>query len=476
MKDKSAPLTPELLARFAAIVGEGNALSEPDDIRPYLEENRGIYKSVSPLILRPCSTEEVAQILTLASETTTSIVPQGGNTGHVGGSVANPDGAEIILSLSRMNRILAFDGEGNTMVAEAGVILQKLQEEAERNDRLFPLSLGSQGSCQIGGNLSTNAGGTGVLAYGNTRDLVLGIEVVLPSGEIWNGLRALRKDNTGYDLKDLFIGAEGTLGIITAAVLKLFPKPRGQEVAFVGLPSPHDALLLFNSLRDQAGSSLTGFELMPRIGLDFVLRNIPDTRDPLQKSHDWYALVEISSTRSAEDARDLMEGALSEAMEAGLGEDAVLAETTGQQRQFWQLRESMSDAQKPEGGSIKHDISVAVADVPRFLDAAEKVVKAMVSDGRIVAFGHLGDGNIHYNISQPKDGNRAKFMAMRQSMNRAIHNLVREFNGSISAEHGIGLMKREEMSRSKSPIELDLMKRIKASLDPKGIMNPGKVL
>jgi len=473
---KSPQISPQLLARFTAIVGEGNALSEPADIRPYLEENRGIYKSVSPLILRPCSTEEVAQILSLASETNTSIVPQGGNTGHVGGSVANPDGSEIILSLSRMNRIRTIDVEGNTIVVEAGVILQNAQLEADKNGRLFPLSLGSQGSCQIGGNLSTNAGGTGVLAYGNTRDLVLGIEVVLPSGEIWNGLRALRKDNTGYDLKDLFIGAEGTLGIITAAVLKLFPKPRGQEVAFVGLPSPDDALLLFNSLWDQAGSSLTGFELMPRIGLDFVLRNIPDTRDPLQNPHNWYALVEISSTRSAEDARDLMERALSDAMDAGLGEDAVLAETTDQQRQFWQLRESMSDAQKPEGGSIKHDISVAVADVPRFLDAAEKVVKAMMSDGRIVAFGHLGDGNIHYNISQPKGGDRAKFMAMRLSMNRAIHNLVLEFNGSISAEHGIGLMKREEMSRSKSPIELDLMKRIKASLDPKGIMNPGKVL
>lgn len=469
-------LPDELVTRFATIVGEGNALSEPEDKAAYLEENRGIFKSASPLVLRPGSTEEVSRILKLASKTGTSIVPQGGNTGHVGGSVANPEKAEIIVSLSRMNRIREVDAKGNSMIVEAGVILQQAQAEAEKIDRLFPLSLGSQGTCQIGGNLSTNAGGTGVLAYGNTRDLVLGIEVVLPTGEIWQGLRKLRKDNTGYDLKDLFIGAEGTLGIITAAVLKLFPKPRGREVAYVGFGAPEYALQLFNHVQEKAGNNLTGFELMPRIGVEFVVRNIPDMRDPLDQSYPWYALVEISSSRSSEDARHLMEEALGSAIEAEIVEDAALAQSLAQQNSFWQMRESMSVAQKPEGGSIKHDISVAVADVPAFLDGAEKIVNALIDDARIVAFGHLGDGNIHYNISQPTGGDRDAFMDMRETVNLSIHNLVREFNGSISAEHGIGLMKRDEMARSKSSIELDLMKRIKASFDPASIMNPGKVL
>ncbi len=467
-------LDKDLLARFAAIVGEKNALVEEIDKQPYLQENRGIYKSASPMVLRPASRDEVAAIMQLASRSGTPIVPQGGNTGHVGGSVADPQGQEILVSLSRMNRIRAIDD--NSMVVEAGVILQNIQQEADRHDRLFPLSLGAQGSCQIGGNLSTNAGGTGVLAYGNTRDLVLGIEVVLPTGEIWNGLRSLRKDNTGYDLKDLFIGAEGTLGIITAAVLKLFPKPRGREVAFIGLSSPHVALQLFSHMQGEAGSSLSGFELMPRIGLEFVTRHIPDTRDPLQQVHPWYVLAEISSTRSQPDARDLMEHALAGAMENDLLDDAVLAQSGEQQQLFWHMRESMSDAQKPEGGSIKHDISVAVADVPRFLDEAEKIIADRVPSGRIVAFGHMGDGNIHYNISQPENGDREAFMARRVETNTAIHALVRTFNGSISAEHGIGLMKRDEMARSKQPIELDLMKRIKAVFDPENIMNPGKVL
>lgn len=472
----SLSLPDELLSRFANIVGDGNALSEDDDKATYLEENRGIFASASPLVLRPGSTEEVSKILKLASKTGTSIVPQGGNTGHVGGSVANPDKCEIIVSLSRMNRIREVDAKGNSMIVEAGMILQQVQAEAEKVDRLFPLSLGSQGTCQIGGNLSTNAGGTGVLAYGNTRDLVLGIEAVLPTGEIWQGLRKLRKDNTGYDLKDLFIGAEGTLGIITAAVLRLFPKPRGREVAYVGFSSPGNALQLFNHVQEMAGNNLTGFELMPRIGVEFVIRNIPDMRDPLSQPYPWYALVEISSSRSDEGARNLMEEALGSAIEVEIVEDAALAQSLAQQNSFWQMRESMSVAQKPEGGSIKHDISVAVADVPAFLDGAEKIIDALIDDARIVAFGHLGDGNIHYNISQPANGDRDTFMAMRETINMAIHNLVREFNGSISAEHGIGLMKRDEMARSKSAIELDLMKRIKTSFDPAGIMNPGKVL
>ncbi len=466
----------ELISRFIAIVGRQHALTEAADKAAYEEESRGIYKSATPLVLRPGSTEEVSRILSLASETGTAIVPQGGNTGHVGGSVAKPEQFEIIVSLSRLNRIRDCDPVGNTMVAEAGVILQKVQAMADSLDRLFPLSLGAQGSCQIGGNLSTNAGGTGVLAYGNTRDLVLGLEVVLPTGEIWNGLRHLRKDNTGYDLKNLFIGAEGTLGIITAVVLKLFPKPRGREVAYAGLQSPEHALQLFNMLREQTGNSLTGFELMPRIGIEFVNRHMPDTHDPLEEPHPWYVLVEISSPHSAEQAREIMEAALGGALEKDIIKDAAIAQSVSQQLEFWHMREIMPEAQKPEGGSIKHDISVAVADVPRFLNEVKLVINAIIPDGRIVAFGHLGDGNIHYNISQPSGGDRDAFMANREKVNHAVHRLVGEFNGSISAEHGIGLMKRDEMAMSKEPIELDLMKRIKMSLDPQGIMNPGKVL
>ncbi len=476
MNNNTNNLSDELIAKFSAIVGASNALLSEHDKAPYQAENRGIYKSAAPLVLRPQTTKEVSQILALANKTATAIVPQGGNTGHVGGSVANPDRSEVIVSLSRMNRIRDIDVKGNALTVEAGVVLQTIRDEAEKLERLFPLSLGAQGTCQIGGNLSTNAGGTGVLAYGNTRDLVLGIEVVLPDGEIWNGLRKLRKDNTGYDLKDLFIGAEGTLGIITAAVLKLFPRPRGREVAYVGLASPQKALELFNLVRDCAGTGLTGFELMPRIGVEFVTRHIQGQRDPLDDIHPWYCLVEISSTRSSDDARALMEQALGEALEVGLISDAALAQSYQQQQDFWLMRESMSIAQKPEGGSIKHDIAVAVADVPRFLIEAEKIIDEMIRNARIVAFGHLGDGNIHYNISQPEGGERDQFMAMREDVNLAIHTLVRRFNGSISAEHGIGLMKRDEMARSKPAIELDLMRRVKSAFDPKGIMNPGKVL
>ncbi len=466
----------DLISRFVAIVRPQHAFTDAADKAAYEDENRGIFKSATPLVLKPGSTEEISEVLTLASKTGTAIVPQGGNTGLVGGSVANPEQFEIIVSLSRLNRIRDCDPVGNTMVVEAGVILQKVQAVADSHDRLFPLSLGAQGSCQIGGNLSTNAGGTGVLAYGNARDLVLGLEVVLPTGEIWNGLRHLRKDNTGYDLKNLFIGAEGTLGIITAAVLKLYPKPRGREVAYAGLQSPYHALQLFNMLREQTGNNLTGFELMPRIGIEFVTRHVPGTDDPLEKPYPWYLLVEISSPHSSVQARELMEAVLGEALEMNIIKDATIAQSIGQQQNFWHMREIMSEAQKPEGGSIKHDVSVAVADVPGFLKEAKTVVNAIIPDSRIVAFGHLGDGNIHYNISQPSGGNRDAFMANRENVNLAIHQLVGKFNGSISAEHGIGLMKRDEMEKIKQPVELDLMKRIKSSFDPKGIMNPGKVL
>ncbi len=476
MNSSRALLPEELIAQFAAITGEQYALTRAEDKKVYQQENRGIYESRTPLVLRPGNTEEVAAILALANRTGTAIVPQGGNTGHVGGAVANPKRAEVILSLSRMNRIRARDLNGNSITVEAGAILANVQQEADRLDRYFPLSLGSQGSCQIGGNLSTNAGGTAVLAYGNARDQVLGLEVVLPSGEIWDGLRRLRKDNTGYDLKDLFIGAEGTLGVITAAVLKLYAKPRAKEVALCGLESPAKALLLLNRAAAIAGSGLTAFELMPRIGIEFVTRHIPATSDPLGDIHPWYVLMEISSFRSEQDARALIETSLTSAIGEELVCDAVIAQSLAQQQAFWRLRETLPEAQKPEGGSIKHDIAVGVADVPDFLDQAGELVLAMVPESRIVSFGHLGDGNIHYNISQPTGEDIQAFMAMREAINRAVHELVHKFNGSISAEHGIGLMKREELVLAKSPLELDLMRRIKQAFDPRGIMNPGKVL
>ncbi|UGY10929.1 FAD-binding oxidoreductase [Phyllobacterium pellucidum] len=469
-------LTPDLLARFSAIVGEGNALRNAHDIEPYLIEPREKFGGRTALVLRPSTVEEVAAILKLATETGTAIVPQGGNTGLVGGQMPDASGQQVILSLSRLNRIRSIDPAGNLAIVEAGVILQTLQETAEREGRLFPLSLGSEGSCQIGGNLSSNAGGTAVLAYGNTRELCLGVEVVLPTGEILNDLRYVKKDNTGYDLKDLFVGAEGTLGVITAAVMKLFPLPRGKGVAYAGLASPEDALKLLAIAQSHAGPSLTGFELMPRIGVEFSVAHTDGVRDPLQDVHQWYVLIDISSSRSAEDARETIEAILTEAYEAGLVEDATIADSTAQEKSFWHMREAMSLAQKPEGGSIKHDISVPVARIPEFIAEADAAVLDLVPGARIVCFGHMGDGNLHYNISQPVGADKEAFLARWVEVNTRVHDIVRAYRGSISAEHGVGQLKRKEIAETKSPVALDLMRRIKMAFDPAGIMNPGKVL
>ncbi len=469
-------LTPDLAQRFAAIVGEGNALRDPHDIEPYLIEPREKFGGKTSLVLRPSKVEEVSAILKLATETGTPIVPQGGNTGLVGGQMPDESGEQVILSLSRLNRIRSIDPTGNLAIVEAGVVLQTLQEAAEREGRLFPLSLGSEGSCQIGGNLSSNAGGTAVLAYGNTRELCLGVEVVLPTGEILNDLRYVKKDNTGYDLKDLFVGAEGTLGVITAAVMKLFPLPRGKGVAYAGLASSVDALKLLSIAQSHAGPSLTGFELMPRIGVEFSVAHTDGVRDPLQGVHQWYVLLDISSSRSAEDARETIEAILTEAYEAGLVEDATIADSTAQEKSFWHMREAMSLAQKPEGGSIKHDISVPVARIPEFIAEADVAVLDLIPGSRIVCFGHMGDGNLHYNISQPVGADKEAFLARWAEVNKRVHDIVRTYKGSISAEHGIGQLKRKELSETKSPVALDLMRRIKKSFDPAGIMNPGKVL
>jgi FAD/FMN-containing dehydrogenase len=467
---------PAILDRFAAIVGESHALRDPADIAPYVTERRGLWPGATALVLRPGSVEEVSAIMRLATETGTPIVPQGGNTGLVGGQAPDIGGGEIVLSLSRLNRIREVDLASNTVTVEAGVVLQTLRDKADELDRLFPLSLGSQGTAQIGGNLSSNAGGTGVLAYGNTRELCLGVEVVLPTGEVFDDLRKLKKDNTGYDMKNLFVGAEGTLGVITAAVMKLFPKPKGREVAWVGLQSPKDALALFTLASERAGASLTAFELIVDAPLAFVLKHIPGSVAPLSSPHPWHVMLEISSGRSAEDARALIEEILSEGFEAGTVSDAVIAASLAQADAFWRIRESMSDAQRPEGGSIKHDISVPVASIPDFIDAAWQAVLAVEPGARMVCFGHMGDGNLHYNISQPMGGDKDAFLALYRPINDAVHAVVRSFDGSISAEHGIGRMKRDELIATASPVAIDLMRRVKAAFDPAGIMNPGKVI
>ena len=469
-------LDPTLLDRFAAIVGERHALRDAGDIEPYLTERRGLWHGQTRLVLRPGSVGEVSAILKLATETNTPVVPQGGNTGLVGGQVPDGSGREIVLSLSRLNRIREIDPLSNTLTAEAGVILENLHRAADEVDRLFPLSLASQGSAQIGGNLSSNAGGTGVLAYGNARELCLGVEVVLPTGEIFDDLRKLKKDNTGYDLKNLFVGAEGTLGVITAAVLKLFPKPKGREVAWVGINTPGDALALFSLASDRAGSGLTAFELMSETLLGFAETHIPGTQRPLADKWPWYVLMEIASGRSAQDARGLAEDILSAGLEREFAGDAVIAASLAQGAAFWAIREALSDAQRPEGASIKHDISVPVAAIPDFIERAGKAVVGVSPDARVACFGHMGDGNLHYNISQPAGGDAKAFLALYRTMNGAVHDVVRALGGSISAEHGIGQLKRDELLTFAPPTAIDLMRRVKAAFDPAGIMNPGKVI
>lgn len=470
------PPSSALLDRFAALVGPSHALVDAEAKRPYLVEWRDRYEGSSPLVLRPGSTAEVAAILKLATETGIPIVPQGGNTGLVGGQVPDETGTEIVLSLGRLDRIRAVDAAGSTMVVEAGVVLDRVHAAADSVDRLFPLTLGSQGSCTIGGNLSSNAGGTAVLAYGNARDMVLGLEVVLPTGEVIEGLRALRKDNAGYDLKHLFLGSEGTLGVITAAVLKLFAKPKAQEVAVVGVASPAEALALLGLAKTRAGGQLTAFEIMPRLLVEFAVRHLPNARDPLSTAPPWYLLVEVSVGTGPDEARALMEAILEDGLAAGLVADAVVAQSVAQAKDFWRMRHGMSEVQKPEGGSIKHDVSLPLAAVPDFLGQALAAVEAMVPGCRPVPFGHLGDGNIHFNVSQPVGADKAAFLARWDEMNDLVHGIVARFGGSIAAEHGVGRMKRAMLTGVRSPVELDLMRRLKATLDPAGILNPGKVI
>lgn len=470
------PIDPATTARFIEIVGRQYALSEPNDTRRYRVEWRDLYVGNTPLVLRPGNRDEIAAILRLANETGTAIVPQGGNTGLVGGQIPDDSGREIVMSLERLDAIRDVDALNNTMTVEAGVILEKIHEAADAVDRFFPLTLGAMGSCRIGGNISTNAGGTAVLAYGNTRSLILGLEVVLPNGDVWDGLRSLHKDNTGYDLKQLFIGGEGTLGVVTAAVLKLWPKPRTRDVAFAGVADPRAALDLLHIAQRHGGPMLTGFELMPRIGVEFAVRHLPEVRDPLEGSHPWYVLVEISSGSEDFNLRASLEAIFAEAFDRGIVADAVVAESVAQSDALWRIRHGMSEIQKLEGGSIKHDVSVPVAAVPAFLEKAAAAVEALIPGCRPVPFGHMGDGNIHFNISQPVGAERQAFIARWDEVNAVVHGIVAEFNGSISAEHGIGRLKRKLLPEVKSGVELDLMRRIKSTFDPNNILNPGRII
>lgn len=466
----------DIIDRFSAIVGPPHAITAPEMQRPYLVEWRDKYVGRTPLVLRPGTVAEVSRILALANEARIGIVPQGGNTGLVGGQIPFESGTEVVLSLGRLKEIRTIDAAGRSMTVEAGVTLAEIRSAADRAGCLFPLSLPSEGSCQIGGNIATNAGGAGVLAYGNTRDLVLGLEVVLADGRILNGLKSLKKDNTGYDLKNLFAGSEGTLGVVTAAVLKLFPRPAEVVTAMLALGTLHDALEVFGRMQTRFGSALTAFEFIPEIAMDFVTRHVPGVRGPFEQSPPWSILIEISSPTADGTAAVHLEDALSEALDEGRVLDARVAGSGQQSRDLWRVREAISEAQKFEGGSIKHDISVPVELIPQFVERAGAIVAKMIPGARPVPFGHFGDGNVHYNVTQPLDMDKVTFLSKWDELSFAVHGAVAELGGSISAEHGIGRMKRGDLAHFKSEVELDVMRRIKRALDPNGILNPGKLL
>ncbi|MFY1017643.1 FAD-binding oxidoreductase [Ectopseudomonas khazarica] len=469
-------LPEDLLPALHDVLGEAGLITDAERMQSYLSDWRNAYRGQAAAVLRPGTTEEVAAAVRLCAQAGVALVPQGGNTGLCGGSIPDASGAQMVLSLTRLKCIREVDVANATITVEAGVILQQLQDAAAEVGRLFPLSLGAEGSCTIGGNLATNAGGTAVLRYGNMRDLALGLEVVLPDGRIWDGLRGLRKDNTGYDLKQLFIGSEGTLGIITAAVLKLFPALRSLTTAWVALPSPQAAVTLLGQMRGLCGDRLTGFELMSRQSLEFVLRHVAGASDPFAEGHPWYVLIELSDTQPDAALNDLLEQGLGEAFEQALVLDAVVAGSQAQVEALWALREGISEAQNHEGPSLKHDISVPVSRIPDFIARTDRALQQAFPGVRIVAYGHVGDGNLHYNISKPPGSDDAPFKAQAEAIMRVIYDSTLEDDGSISAEHGLGQSKRAAAQHYKAPLELELMRSIKQALDPAGLMNPGKLL
>jgi len=467
------PIPTETKTRLAKIVGPNGVIYELDEMMPYLHEERGLATGHADIVLRPNNVQEVSSVVQICAREKISIVPVGGCTGLVGGTLAN---GGVVLATDRLDKIIQVDPLNNTITAESGCILANLQNAAAEKECLFPLSLGAEGSCRIGGNLSTNAGGVSVLRYGNTRDLVLGLEVVLPSGEIWNGMSALRKDNTGYDLKQLFVGAEGTLGIITKAVLKLFPAPKVSTTVLVALPQLEPILALFNQTRELCGDRLTAFELISRIGLELGSTHIPGIVDPFKTSYPFYALVELTSAQKKDNLHNDIEQILENALEDGIIMDAVFAESDAQRRELWRIREEIPAAQSREGGSIKHDISVSVSNTVAFIMEASKRVSKVLPGIRPCPFGHIGDGNIHYNLTQPIGMPKEEFMSRSVEINRIVHDLVIEMKGSISAEHGIGFFKREELTHYASPTKISLIRTIKQAIDPYNIMNPGKII
>lgn len=460
----------ELKGLFAGIL-----FTERQDMAPFLVDWRGIWHGNALAVALPDTVDDIASIIRWCGTRDVPIVPQGGNTGLSGAATPDQTGRSIVLSLVRLNRIRAIDKYNNTIVVEAGCILQNIQDAALDANRLFPLSLAAEGSCTIGGNLATNAGGTAVLRYGNARDLCLGLEVVTAGGQIWNGLRSLRKDNTGYDLRDLFIGSEGTLGVITAAVLKLYPLPKARVVAFSALNNPDDAVSLLDRSMQFLGSSLTGFELMSREALELVIKHFPEAKYPLDIRTPWYVLSEVSDLVSEQNAVSALEGFLNVALEDGTVVDAVIAQSIAQSEALWSLRESASEAQGMEGKAVKHDISIPISQIPEFIAAASRLLNNQFPGDRLIVFGHLGDGNLHFNISPPIGESGDSLVARQDAINRTVHDLVAAYDGSISAEHGLGVLRKAEARRYKSSIEWELMRAIKNAFDPKGLMNPGKI-
>jgi len=472
------PRPPDLktLGELKAAAGDGSWLEAPDAVAPFLTDFRRLYHGATPLVLLPRDVAVVAQILRICNRESVAVVPHGGNTGYCGGATPDESGSQIVLSLRRLNRVRQIDAANYSMIIEAGCTLAEAQAAAREADRLFPLSLGSEGTAQIGGNLSTNAGGTAVLRYGMMRDLVLGLEVVLADGRVLHALKSLRKDNTGYDVKSLFIGAEGTLGVITAACLKLFPKPADAATALVAIDSPQHALDLLARLRTAAGDQVTSFELMPRLAVELTVRHVPGVADPLDQNTPWYLLIELSSPNPRQELTNLLTAALEDAAAGGTITNAMLATSIGQAQAMWKLRETVPEAQRRHGASLKHDVSVPVSAIPTLIEEGSALVRRLAPEGEVIPYGHAGDGNLHFNVSQRPESDIKSFVARGPVLELAMFDLVESLGGSISAEHGIGRLKAAEFARRADPVELALMHVLKRALDPNGILNPGKVL
>ncbi len=464
------------LAELKGAVGAGGWLEEPADVAPYLTDLRRLYHGATPLVLQPNAAEQVARILAICHRDRVAVVPSGGNTGYCGGATPDESGTQVVLSMRRMNRVRRIDAADYSLVIEAGATLAEARAAAERADRLFPLSLGSEGTAQIGGNLSTNAGGTAVLRYGMMRDLVLGLEVVLADGRTLDALKSLRKDNTGYDVKSLFIGAEGTLGVITAACLKLFPRPADAATALVGLASPREALELLGRLRTAAGDQISTFEIMPRIAVELTVRHVQGVANPLDMGSAWFLLVELTSPNARARLTELLTRELEEAAMNGTIGDAMIAASLAQSQAMWKLRESVPEAQRRHGASLKHDVSVPVSAIPRLIEEGTALAQRLVPGGEVIGYGHLGDGNLHFNVSQRPGADAEEFLRHGKVLEPAVFDLVERLGGSISAEHGIGRLKVQELAHRADPVELAVMRALKRTLDPHGILNPGKIL